>query len=195
VLRKCILQALCAAALTAFALFSVASSMANPPIWAKKGVSFRASCDADDRKECKPQRIASPDGKSAVEVSYNTIPDHPDIVLASLRVVSLGRARGEVQLVGSIEDEVTWSPDSKAFFINGNENADAWDLLAVHMLDDPQLGPGYIAHDVKQDTFRSLHPARSIHPPSMTALNSEPSHTTTSGSWGWTGSAIRRGWS
>ena len=159
-LRKCIAQALCAAALTTIALFSVANLMANPPIWSKKAVSFRASCDADDRKQCKPLRIVSPDGKSAVVLSYNTLPDHPDIVSASLRVRTLGRDRGAVQPVASVEDEITWSPDSKAFFINGNENANGWDLLAVHRLDDPQLGPGYVAREVKQDTFRSFPPCQ-----------------------------------
>jgi hypothetical protein len=162
--RRCILHTLCAAAFTTCVMFSVANSRATPPIWAKKAVSFRASCDVDDRKECSPLRIASPDGKSVVEVSYNTIPDHPDIRLASLRVKTLGRDRGEVELVASVEDEIRWSPDSKAFFINGNENADAWDLLAVHMLDDPHLGPGYVAREVKQDTFRSLPPCQANPP-------------------------------
>jgi len=175
-LRKCIPQALCVAALTMIALFSVTNSMANPAMWSKKGVSFRAWCDADDRKECKPLRIASPDGKSVVEVSYNTLPDDHDIVSASLRVTTLGRDRGAVQPVASVEDEITWSPDSRAFFINGNENADAWDLLAVHILDDPDLGPGYIAREVKEDTFRSLPPCQA-NPPTVddcAELGSEP---------------------
>jgi hypothetical protein len=174
-LRKCIHAALCAAALITVALFSGANSMANPPVWAKKAVSFRAWCDADDRNECKPLRIASPDSKSAVEVSYNRLPDDPDIVAASLRVTTLGRHRGEVQPVASVQDEISWSPDSKAFFINGNENANGWDLLAVHRLDDPNLGPGYIAHEVKQDTFRSLPPCRANPPVDDCAgLGAEP---------------------
>jgi hypothetical protein len=105
-------------------------------------------------------RIVSPDGRSAVEVSYNKLPDDPDILAGTLRVSSFGRDRGEVDLVASVEDEITWSPDSKAFFINGNENANGWDLLAVHRLDDPQLGPGYVAREVKQDTFRSFPPCQ-----------------------------------
>jgi hypothetical protein len=144
-------------------LFLAANSMANPPEWAKKGVSFRAWCDADkpdDLKECQPLRIVSPDGKSAVEVSYKPLPDHPDTHLASLRVTTVGRDIGEVQPVASVEDEITWSPDSKAFFMNGNENADNWDLLAVHMLDDPHLGPGYIDREVKQDMVRSFPPCQ-----------------------------------
>jgi hypothetical protein len=159
-LQKCTSQVLRAAALTTFALFSVTNSLANPALWSKKGVSFRAWCDADDRKECKPLRIASPDGKSAVELSYNALADDPEIVSASLRVTTLGRDRGEVQPVATVGDEITWSPDSKAFFINGNENANGWDLLAVHMLDDSDLGPGYVAREVKQDTFRSFPPCQ-----------------------------------
>ena len=145
-------------------------------MWSKKGVSFRGWCDADDQKECKPLRIASPDGKSAVVLSYHPLPDDPDIVSASLRVTTLERDRGDVQPVATVDDEITWSPDSKAFFINGNENANGWDLLAVHMLDSPDLGPGYIAREVKQDTFRSLPPCQADPPTAddCSELGTEP---------------------
>jgi hypothetical protein len=159
-LRKCIPQALCAVALTTFALFSEANLLANPPIWAKKAVSFRAWCDADDRNKCKPLRIVSPDGKSAVELSYKTLPDDPDIFSASLRVRSLGRDRGEVDLVASVEDEIRWSPDSKAFFINGNDNGYGDDHLAVYLLDDSHLVRVYISREIEQDMVRSFPPCQ-----------------------------------
>ncbi len=161
-LRKSMPHFSCPVFLAMFVLFAPANSMANPPEWAKKGVSFRAWCDADkpdDLKECQPLRIASPDGKSAVEVGYKPLPENPDADFVSLRVTTAGRNIGEVEPVSDVEDEVTWSPDSKAFFINGG-HADGDDLVAVHLLDDPNLGPGDITREVKRDTFRSFPPCQ-----------------------------------
>jgi hypothetical protein len=62
--------------------------------------------------------------------------------------------------VGSVEDEIVWSPDSKAFFINGNDNGYGDNHLAVHRLDDPHLAPGYITREVEQDMVRSFPPCQ-----------------------------------
>lgn len=137
--------------------------MANKPTWAKKGTTFRVGCSRPF-KECRPLRIPSPDGKSIVEISYNTTPDYPDIEVAVLRVTTLGKDVGEVEPVGSVESELTWSPDSKAFFINGNNNGNTDYHVAVHVLDDPHLGPGYIAREVEQDMVRSFPPCRAKDP-------------------------------
>lgn len=65
--------------------------------------------------------------------------------------------------MGSVESELTWSPDSKAFFINGNDNGYGDNHLAVHLLDDPDLGPGYITGEVEQDMIRSFPPCQAKH--------------------------------
>jgi hypothetical protein len=149
--------------LTMFALVSAANSAANNLVWAKKGTAFFPSCSRPF-KRCRALRIPSPDNRSAVEITYNTTSDYPDIETATLRVTTLGRNIGEVQPVASVEDEITWSPDSKAFFMNGNENANGWEYVAVHMLDDPNLGPGYITGAVAQDMVRSFPPCQARDP-------------------------------
>jgi len=101
-----------------------------------------------------------------VEIRYDQpTPDYPEIEVASLRVTTLGKDVGEVEPVGSVESELTWSPDSKAFFINGNDNGYGDDHLAVHVLDDPHLGPGYITGEVEQDMVRSFPPCQANPPP------------------------------
>jgi hypothetical protein len=162
-LRKGVSLTLCSAVLTVIALVSAANSIANKPTWAKKGTTFPVWCSRPF-KGCKLLRIPSPDAKSSVEISYTINSDDPDIELASLRVTTLGKDVGEVQPVGTVESELTWSPDSKAFFINGNDNGYGDDHLAVHMLDDPHLGPGYITSEVEQDMVRSFPPCQAEDP-------------------------------
>jgi hypothetical protein len=159
-LRRAVALGFFSAALVTFVLISSANPVPNKPIWAKKGVTFSAPCGSRPFDECRPLRIPSPDGKSAVDVSYDTTPDYPDIEVARLRVATLGKYVGEVQPVGSVESELTWSLDSRAFFINGNDNANGDDHLAVHLLNDPTLGPGYITNDVVQDMARSFPPVK-----------------------------------
>jgi hypothetical protein len=164
-LRKGIPLILCPSLLAVFALVSAGQSVANKPTWAKKGLTFPVGCSRAIHpirpiKDCRPLRIPSPDGKSVVEISYNTPADYPDIEIASLRVTRLGRYLGDVDPVGSVESELTWSPDSKAFFVNGNDNGYGDDHLAVHLLDDPHLGPGYITGEVARDMVRSFPPCQ-----------------------------------
>jgi len=149
--------------LTVLALVSAPNSIANKPVWSKKGTAFFPSCGRPFSR-CRPLRIPSPDRRSAVEITYSTDSDYPDIETATLRVTTLGRNRGQVEPVASVEDEITWSPDSKAFFIDGNENANGEDHVAVHVLDDPNLGPGRITGAVEQDMVRSFPPCEAADP-------------------------------
>jgi hypothetical protein len=164
--RKGIPLTLWSSLLTLFALVSAAHPIANKPIWAKKGITFPVGCNPPVRaiKDCRQLRIPSPDGRSAVEISYNTPADYPDIEVASLRVTKLGKDLGRVGPVGSIEAELVWSPDSKAFFVNGSDNGYTEDLVAVHLLEDPNLGPGYVTRQVGKDMVRSFPPCQAEGP-------------------------------
>jgi hypothetical protein len=133
--------------------------------WSRKGVDFRAYCGDPPFKECKPLTVPSPDGKSAVKVIYSVSADNPDIDSAELRVVSRGKVLGEVRVVAISENEIVWSPDSKAFFINGNNNGYGWNTFAVHRLNDPELGPGNISADAEEDVARSFPPCQAKAPP------------------------------
>jgi len=163
-----------AALLTSFAIISVAGPANRKPVWSKKGVAFPVGCERPFNG-CDPLRIPSPDSKSDVEIEYERTPDYPDIRVASLRVTSLGKVVGVVGPVGTVESELTWSPDSKAFFINGANNGYGDDHVAVHRLDLPGLGPGFITHEVEQDMVRSFPPCRAKDPIDTCAeLEAEP---------------------
>jgi len=151
------------AVLTMLVLVLSPRSTANKPVWARKGTAFYPSCRRPFN-HCGPLRILSPDRRSAVEITYSVDADYPDLETATLRVTTLGRNRGEVNPVASVEDEITWSPDSKAFFIDGNENAYGDDHVAVYTLDDPKLGPDRITGAVEQDMVRSFPPCEAADP-------------------------------
>jgi len=159
-----VLRSLAPAISTLMMIPAAASSTAGKGIWSKKGVAFFAGCGRRF-KECKPLRILSPDGKSVVAVTYATNPEFPDVETASLDVTTLGKVRGHVQPVASVENEVVWSPDSKAFFISGNNNANGSDDFAVFFLDEPALGARRIKQDVEKDMVRSFPPCKAAPPP------------------------------
>jgi hypothetical protein len=131
---------------------------ANKPIWSKKGTTFPVGCNTPPFNACRFLRIPSPNAKSVVEISYDKpTADYPDIEIARIQVKTNGKFVGEVLPVGTVESELVWSPDSKGFFINGNDNGYGDDHFAVHLLDAPNLGPGYIGGEV-EDMVRSFPP-------------------------------------
>ena len=149
----------------------------NVPTWSKKGTDFPGGCDnKEDWDECKPLEIRSPDHKNVVDLRYAADPYDPGIEVAELTVFSNGKRLGEVVPPATVEDEVVWSPDSKAFFITGNNNANGWDESAVHLLSDPDLGPGNIFGDVQQDMARSFPPCRAkyYHPANCAEYAAHP---------------------
>lgn len=127
-------------------------------VWAKGGTAFPSACPPSTG--CNAFRVVSPDGKSAVQVRYVPDSGNPNIKEASILVISSGRVLGTVPPVGQVENEVKWSPDSKAFFMNGSDNAYTENPVAVHYVDDPNLGPGYVTAAVAQDMIRSFPPCR-----------------------------------
>jgi hypothetical protein len=143
---------------------SSAAPAPNAPIWSKKGTSFPIGC-ANDLSPCRPLKISSPDGESAVLVTYETSPKYPDIEAVSLKVTTRGKFVGSVSAILDVDDEITWSPDSKCFFINANWNGYADAILAVHCLNYPNLGPGHITLQVERDMVRSFPPCRATYTP------------------------------
>jgi hypothetical protein len=147
---------------------SLTSAAQKSSRWAKKGTVFPSSCPPFTG--CESLRILSPNGKSAIEVTYKAGVQHVyplgdiDFREVSLRVTSSGRFLGEIQPVGEAENEITWSPDSKAFFINGSDNSYTENPVAFHYLDDPNLGPGYDTDAVARDMVRSFPPCKVKNP-------------------------------
>jgi len=154
----------CSAAGVFLSLFAQ-SSLANKPVWSKKAVSFRAGCDEDERKECKPLKIFSPDRNSFVKVSYEPNSLNPSLEIVALTVVHDGKPLGPVGPTGSVENEIVWAPDSKAFFINGSNNANGDYHFAVYRLVDSKISVvSDLTANALQDVVRSFPPCRAKDP-------------------------------
>jgi hypothetical protein len=140
--------------------------------WAKRAAVFPSKCD--DLAKCKPMRIPSPDGKSSVEVHYRKVhyrnaykvEEKDDYFSqAYLRVKSpLNRTR-EAALPDGFQDiELLWSPDSKAFFINGGNGGGYWGFwVYVYLIDDPKLKPLDVTNNAQRDMVRSFPPCRAAY--------------------------------
>lgn len=133
------------------------SGIAEKPTWAKKARVFPSECrEKRDFKSCKPVRIPSPDGSSVVEVLYR---DESNMRVAFLRVSTRGGSTREIDLPWGFQDiDLLWSPDSKAFFVNGG-NGGYWGFwVFVFRLDDPGLEPFDVTHEARRDMLESFPP-------------------------------------
>jgi hypothetical protein len=142
---------------------SPAASAPNAPRWSNKGTTFFFDCEIF--KSCHPLRIASPDGKSAVEVTYPEIAAYPDdLHVLSLEVTTLGKSVGSVPpLEEAVQEEIVWSPDSKCFFRNSSYNSYVDEIVDIHCLDEPDLGPGHITQQAQRDMARSFPPCKATY--------------------------------
>jgi len=183
----------CAVVFATLLLIGMASAISgaeNNSVWAKKGIAFPFACPPFT--DCEPLRILSPDRKSAVEVTYISLSGDADIKRVSLRVTSGGRFLGEVQPVGEAQNEITWAPDSKAFFINGSDNGYTENPVAFHYLDDASLGPGYVTEAVAQDMVRRFPPCQVKNPSELCAqLADKPKDFINAVGIDWIGSSSR----
>jgi hypothetical protein len=127
-----------------------------------------------------------------VAVTYRSDPQYPDILVANIEVLRLGMKLGAVVSVGAVQDELVWSPDSKAFFLNGNNNGYSDYHVAVHVLDAPSLGPGYITDEVEKDMAQSFPPCRAAYTPDNCAeLAKNPSDYIGAAAVDWVGDSSR----
>ena len=153
------------ALLSLFFLPVLISATPNQPIWSKNAVSFPVACYSNSRSArltvCKPFKIVSPDGNSYVQVEYKRNPKNEDSLVA-LSVVSGGKVLGAAGTPGIIEDEVLWSPDSKAFAISGNSNANTDYHLFVYLLNSSGLTRINPARPALRDMVRSFPPCRAL---------------------------------
>jgi hypothetical protein len=166
---KIILQTLVlVAVLASFALAS--SAFATEPTWAKKGVAFPEQCTGYGSfkfEDCKPIRIPSPDRRSSVEVSYRrvdlTTNDH--ILQAFLRVTTPAKGTREAALPEGFQKiDLLWSPNSKAFFVNGGNGGAYWGFWAyVYFADDP-ANPRDITKDAQRDMLKEFPRCKAAFP-------------------------------
>ena len=146
-------------------LFIVPLAEASDPIWSKNAVSFPVSCCENSRKArgrvCVPFSIVSRDGNSFVRVKYKRSSLNQDS-LVSLSVLSGGKVLGDVDTPGFVENEIVWSPDSKAFFITGNSNANTDYHVLVYLLNPPGLIRINPSRAALRDMVRSFPPCRAL---------------------------------
>jgi hypothetical protein len=151
-----------------FAIDFVAAVGADPnrPVWSKQATSFYSVCE-QHTDQCRPLSMPSPDGKSAVAITYAPSATNPGTVVVSLDVTTGGKLLRHLwlPLVGTTVNELVWSPDSKAFFINGGDKdhpygGKALTYYAVFFLDAPELEAQRITDPVEQDMRLNFPPCK-----------------------------------
>ena len=178
-------------ALLAQLLAVTGAGLAEKPVWARKAQAFPSVCrEKNEFKKCKPLRIPSPDNKSVIEVLYRKAKDARQ---AFLRVITSGGHMREAELPWSFEDiDLQWSPDSKAFFVNGGNGGGYWGFFVyVFRLDDPKLQPFEITHEARRDMLESFPPckARGIARKTCSGIENDPQYPNMSGI-DWIGSSF-----
>jgi len=178
-----------ASSIQRFLLFAVAvlftagtqPAFADQPTWAKKATSFPEQCDPGKTQACKPVRVSAPDGKSSVEVLYRKeLVSGTDWVLqAYLRVTTPRRGAHDAALPEGFQDvDLLWSPDSRAFFVDGGGEKDfvagiirggywgRW--VYVYLVDDPE-DPRDVTEEAQRDMLAQFPPCKAAYPNSEDA--------------------------
>lgn len=148
---------LCLAAL--LSLLASHSLHAGPPTWSKKGRTFPFFC-GPDHAPCKPFKVFSPNRKAYLQISYEPVDKDSNTMSASLTVYRNGKYLGSGGTAGLVDNEVVWSPDSKAFFVNGNNNGNGDYHVSVYMLTDADVVEVEVKDAVLADMVRSFPPCR-----------------------------------
>ncbi len=156
--------------LIAVAVLFVATQpvFATPPTWAKKAIAFPEKCLPGKTEACKPLRIPAPDGKSIVDVRYrkDSVSDSEWAVEAYLRVTSPGKGTREAALPEGFQNtDLLWSPDSRAFFVNGGNGGAYWGFwVYVYLLKEPKLEPIDVTQKAQRDMLKEFPPCKAAFP-------------------------------
>ena len=135
---------------------------ATAAIWAKDAVALDVPCP--DRLAKWVPRSASPDGSVAIEEFCEPSPE--DVDVTRLRVIFADGVTLEVipEIPGTIwrPEELLWSPDSKAFIVNGSENAYAGDSFIVYQISGDHVTPSRPIQNAQRDMVRLFPPCRAL---------------------------------
>lgn len=149
-------------------LMGIQPAFAVQPTWAKKAVAFPESCLPEKTQACQPLPIPSPDGRSNVEVRYRkeTDPDSFWAMQAYLRVTTPGQGTREAALPEGFQKvDLLWSPDSRAFFVNGGNGGSYWGMwVYVYLLSDAKLQPINVANQAQQDMLKQFPACKAAYP-------------------------------
>jgi len=148
---------------------AVIPAHAAGPTWAKKATAFEAKCLYDTSEHpgeiCRPELIPSPDRKSRVAAVYRdafTLKDGGRVALAYLRVTTPLMGTQNVELpAGFGKFDLHWFPDSKGFFLNGNNGGGYWGFWVwVYWLEGGTVRKVDVMRAVRQDMLASFPPCR-----------------------------------
>lgn len=177
---------------------SVSLAFAIKPTWARKAVTFPSQCEVGSnaapitgtRKAleelpgvaaCKPIRIPSPDKRFTVEVKYQKHkigPGYDDVLFAYFLLRAEDGTSREGDLPYGFQNiDLLWSPDSKAFLIdggNGSSTAGFW--VYVYRIDDPKLEPLDITGQAQLDMVKTFPPCKASELDRMECLKLEKGH-------------------
>jgi hypothetical protein len=150
-------------------------AFAGKPNWARKATGFPGDC----KSGCRPLQIVAPDKKSMVEVLYQD-------GNAYLRVTGPDKQAREIHdSFSSSKNDLLWSPDSKAFFVDGGEGMTSPAFLQVFQVDDPQLQALDVTRQAEQDMVKSFPPCKAIYldPASCRKIERDPGYNQTAIDW------------
>jgi hypothetical protein len=152
-------------------LVVIPAAFAVTPTWAKKAVSFPSQCDADSTAPgataCRFVRIPSPDGKSKVEVYYSKsqILLEYSILQAHLLVTTPDGRTHDAALPEGFENiDLLWSPDSRAFFVNGGNGGAYWGFWVYAYVADDPAQPRDITEAAQRDMLKEFSPCKAAYP-------------------------------
>jgi hypothetical protein len=139
------------------------AAFAVQPTWAKKATAFPERCLPGKTQACQPVRVPAPDGKSSVEVRYREESDGAD--QAYLRVTTPGRGTREAAVPESFQYvDLLWSPDSHAFFVDGDGDgapvSGSW--VYVYLADDP-ANPRDVTENAQHDMLKEFPPCKAAY--------------------------------
>jgi hypothetical protein len=130
---------------------------AQNPIWATSAVPFNFSCVENPANS---QQIPSPDGHLTAEVKCRAHSPNADPTY----YLHITRPNGSTRDFDLEEGahELLWSPDSKAFFVNGGESAYAGFFVTVYEVNDG-LKKLTITTAAQRDMVTSFPPCKAFY--------------------------------
>jgi hypothetical protein len=152
-----------------------AVAFAGKPNWARKATGFPGDC----KSGCRPLRIVAPDKTSVVEVFYQD-------GSAYLRVIGPDKqARAIHDAFTSSKNDLLWSPDSKAFFVDGGEGMTSPGYVQVFQLDDPDLRPLDVTRLGEKDMVKTFPPCKALYldPQTCRKIEADPGFNITAIDW------------
>jgi hypothetical protein len=140
--------------LLASLFFGLGSSSAKP-VWAKRAVAFDINCYAP---ASPAQKILSPDGKIDIEVRCHPAKKPADPMMY-LHITEIGGfSQDENMETGA--HELLWSPDSKAFLVNGGESAYAGFFVTVYKVENGRVQKLNVTENAQRDMVVSFPPCK-----------------------------------